>query len=195
MRLEMLNPPYTGEDAERVARWIPPNVDVEPLNTVRTMLRNHPEMGERMRPFAWFFLDPTLSTLEVRIREVAVARTCAKAGCEYQWGVHQVIFGEAAGFTDEQRVSSVWGSADDPVWDERDRAVIRAVDELLDTNTLGDETWADLIKFMHHSQALELVALIGWYLLNCFTTNATQTPLEPFAARFPVAPEADKVAS
>ena len=187
MRLEMLNPPYTGEDAERVARWVPPNVDVEPLNTVRTMLLNHPEMGERMRPFAWFFLDPDLSTLEIRVREVAVARTCAKANCEYQWGVHQVVFGDAAGFTDEQRISSVWGSADDPVWDDRDRAIIHAVDELLATNTLTDGTWDGLLKHLNRGQALELVALIGWYLLNCFTTNATQTPLEGFAARFPAA--------
>ncbi|OLB81967.1 MAG: hypothetical protein AUI14_01515 [Actinobacteria bacterium 13_2_20CM_2_71_6] len=187
MRLDMLNPPYEGVDAERVAKWTPPNVEVEPLHTVRMFLRHHPDLAETMRPLAWFFLDPTKSSIdEVRVRELVVARTCARARCEYQWGVHQAVFGEAAGFTPEQRVATVEGSPDDPAWDdERDRAVLRAVDELIDTATLSDGAWQGLRAHLSEQQTLELVALAGWYLLNCFTSNATQTPLEPFAARFP----------
>jgi hypothetical protein len=185
MRLDMLEPPYTGVDAERVAKWTPPNVEVEPLHTVRMFLRHHPDLAETMRPLAWFFLDPTTSTLEVRVRELVVARTCGRAKCEYQWGVHQAVFGEAAGFTLEQRASTVNGSPDDPCWDDRDRAVLRAVDELMDNATLSDDAWKGMSEHFTGAQTLEMVALAGWYLLNCFTTNATQTPLEPFALRFP----------
>jgi 4-carboxymuconolactone decarboxylase len=181
----MLNPPYEGIDAERVAQWTPPNVEVEPLHTVRMFLRHHPDLAENMRPMAWFFLDPQKSSLDVRARELVVARTCAKARCEYQWGVHQVVFGEAAGFTDEQRVATVKGAPDDPVWGARDRVVLTAVDELLDTSTLSDGAWQALRDSFTEQQCLELCTLVGWYLLNCFTSNATQTPLEPFAARFP----------
>jgi len=185
MRLEMLEPPYTGVDAERVAKWTPPNVEVEPLHTVRMFLRHHPDLAETMRPLAWFFLDPTTSALEARVREVVVARTCGRARCEYQWGVHQTVFGDAVGFTQEQRESTVNGSPDDTCWDARDRAVLRAVDELYDSSTVSDDSWKALSEHFTGKQQLELVALVGWYLLNCFTSNATQTPLESFALRFP----------
>ncbi|HEX5400922.1 MAG TPA: carboxymuconolactone decarboxylase family protein [Pseudonocardiaceae bacterium] len=185
MRLDMLKPPYEGVDAERIAAWAPPGADVEPLHTVRMFVKHNNELAENMRPLAWFFLDPQRSALEVRVREVAVARTCARSGCEYQWGVHQAVFGEAAGFTPAQVAATVHGTPDDEIWDARDRAVLTAVDELIDTQTLSDKAWTQLSEHFTGTQSLELVALIGWYLLNCFTSNATQTPLEAFAARFP----------
>jgi hypothetical protein len=192
MRLDMLNPPYTGVDAENVAKWTPPNVEVEPLHTVRMFLRHHPDLADTMRPLAWFFLDPNTASLEVRVREMVVARTCGLARCEYQWGVHQAVFGEAAGFDDEQRLSTVYGSPEDAVWDDRDRAVLRAVDELYETSTLSDKAFKGLQDYFSGKQIIELAALAGWYLLNCYTTNATQTELEPFALRFPAAPGSGK---
>jgi alkylhydroperoxidase family enzyme len=185
MRLEELNPPYEGIDAERISQWVPPDAEVEPLHTVRMYLKNHPLLAERMRPLAWFLLDPSISSLDVRARELAVARTCGRTNCESQWGVHQAVYGEVAEITPEQRLSTVKGSPEDDVWSERDRVILRAVDELIDTHALSDEQWAALRGHLDEAQTLELLVLTGWYLLNCITTNVIQTPLEPFALRFP----------
>lgn len=185
MRLEMLNPPYEGEDAARVAGWVPPNTDVEPTHSVRLMLRHHPDLAEAMRGLAWFLLDAGRSSLDIRLRELAVARTTALAGCEYQWGVHQAVFGDDARITDEQRESTVSGSPDDHCWDERDRIVLRAMDELHETAGVSDATWSALTRHLAAEEIVELVTVAGWYLINSYLTNAAQPPLESFAVPFP----------
>lgn len=185
MRLDMLYPPYEGEDAVRVARWVPPNTNVEPTQSVRLMLKNHPDLAEAMRGLAWFLLDADRSSLDIRLRELAVARTTARARCEYQWGIHQAVFGDAAGITPEQRISTVTGSPDDAVWDDRDRAVLRAMDELYDTSKLSDDAWAALSAHLGSTEIIELIAVAGWYLLNSYWTNSAQPPLESFAVPFP----------
>jgi alkylhydroperoxidase family enzyme len=185
MRLEMLNPPYEGEDAVRVARWVPPNTDVQPTHSVRLMLRQRPDLAEAMRGLAWFLLDAGRSSLDIRLRELAVARTTALAGCEYQWGVHQAVFGSDARITEEQRESTVNGSPDDPCWDARDRTVLRAMDELHETSGISDATWGRLIQHLSAEEIVELITVAGWYLLNSYWTNASQPQLEDFAVPFP----------
>ena len=73
MRLEELNPPYEGIDAERISQWVPPDAEVEPLHTVRMYLKNHPLLAERMRPLAWFLLPPGLSPAALETGIVIVA--------------------------------------------------------------------------------------------------------------------------
>src|SRR5579859_489018 len=151
------------------------------------MLRHAPDLAEAMRTLAWFFLDPAQSSLEVRVREVTIARTCALNECEYQWGNHQAVFGGAAGFTEEERYSTVHGTPEDPLWSDRDRAVLRAVDELVLTRRLSDKAWNELRQHLSEGQILEVVTVVGWYALNCYTTNVMEAPLEPFTLRFPAA--------
>lgn len=187
MRLEILTPPYQGEDAARVAQWVPPGTDVQPAASVRLMLRQHPELAAAMHGLGWFLLDPGKAVLEVRVRELAVARTTARTGSEYQWGMHQAVFGDAAGFTDAQRVSTVHGGPDDPVWDERDRAVLRAVDELLDTDRLSDAGWAALRAHLSEAAVVELLTVVGMFVMNSYWIGIGQPPLESYALRFPPA--------
>jgi len=188
MRLEILNPPYEGEDAERVAQWVPPGTDVQPTHSVRLMLRQHPELAAAMHGLGWFLLDPAGATLPVRVRELAVARTTGRAGCEYQWGIHQAVFGEAAGFTDAQRTSTVHGGPDDPIWDERDRAVLRAVDELYETSRLSDAAWAALRAQLPDRSVIELITVVGAFLMNSYWIGVGRPQLESYAVPFPPAP-------
>jgi hypothetical protein len=190
MRLDILNPPYDPVDAERMDRFRVGDTDGEyvPLYSVRLMVGHHPDLAEGMRQTAWLFLDPSRSSLDLPTREVVVARTLARSHCEYQWGIHQAVFGNAARFTEAKRVSVVHGGSWDPVWEEKERALLDAVDEVVDTSTLGDKKWATLLSYLSPQQALEMLALIGWYQLNSYLSNAVQLPLESFATPFPPPP-------
>ena len=53
-----------------------------------------------MNPPGWVLLDP--GPLTLRDRELAIDRTCALAGNEYEWGVHVTIFAAAAKLTPEE---------------------------------------------------------------------------------------------
>src|SRR5690242_10711167 len=127
-RIEPLNPPYAPEVEARLRKWMPPDAPgVEPLALFRT-LAVHGELMSRMLPLGAGILGhPTVSPRE---REIVIHRTCARAGAEYEWGVHAVVFAERAGLTPEQLRATALGDGADPAWDETGSLLVRLVDEL-----------------------------------------------------------------
>jgi hypothetical protein len=121
----------------------------------------------------------------VRAREIVIDRTCARCGCEYEWGVHVAYFAERAGLTEAQVDSLTYGAAGDECWtEEADRVLLELVDQLHDTSTVDDELWARLASLFEPAQLLDLVMLCGWYHAISFTARAAGVALEPWAPRF-----------
>ena len=186
-RIAPLEPPYEPDTAALLAKWMPPGNDVEPLRLFRT-LAVHDELASRMRPLGAGILGHP--RLEPRERELLILRTCARAGAEYEWGVHAIAFGGPLGFTERQLAATVHGAADDVAWPAHDAQLIAAADALFDGDAIPDELWAALARRLEDDQMLELVIVAGWYRLLSCVINAAQVELEPWAPRFPVAPRA-----
>ena len=74
----------------------------------------------------------------------------------------------------------------DALWSDRDRLLIRLVDELHEQATVSDELWSALRPLWSDEQLIELIALAGFYHTISFVTNALAIPLEDSAERFPV---------
>ena len=123
--------------------------------------------------------------LDRRERELLILRTCARAGAEYEWGVHAVVFGESVGLSGEQIAASAAGRADDPAWSEADAQLIAAVDALCDTNSIPDELWEQLAARFREDQLVELIVVFGWYRVISYLLTTLRIELEPWAARFP----------
>jgi alkylhydroperoxidase family enzyme len=183
-RIEPLQPPYEGEIGEQLATWMPNGAPVEPLALFRTLVV-HPELASRMRPLGSALLAHGL--LESRDREIVVLRTCARAGAEYEWGVHAVAFASSAGLGEDQVAATAAGDSGDSAWAERDRLLIRLVDELHDTNTVSAELWEELADEFSPPQLLELIVTTGWYRTLSYLINAIGIEHETWAARFPAA--------
>ena len=181
-RIAPLQPPYEPELAAMLAKWMPPGSEVEPLALFRT-LAVHDGLFSRMRPLGAGLLGHP--RLDPRERELLILRTCARAGAEYEWGVHAVAFARPLGLSDEQIAATALGSAEDRVWPQADAQLIAAADALYDTDTIPDELWAKLSERLGQDQLLELVILAGWYRLISYVINAAQVELEPWAERFP----------
>jgi alkylhydroperoxidase family enzyme len=181
-RIAPVEPPYSPDVEEMLRRWMPPDSGLEPLALFRTLVV-HGSLAARMRPLGAGILGHGL--LEPRDRELMIDRTCARCGAEYEWGVHARFFGGSAGFSDDQLAATVTGAPDDPVWSERDSAVIRLADELHDTAAVSDETYGELERHFTAEQILELVVTAGWYHTISFVIGAARVPLEPWAPRFP----------
>jgi 4-carboxymuconolactone decarboxylase len=181
-RIAPLEPPYDADTEAMLRKWMPPRTDVEPLALFRT-LAVHDDLAARMRPLGGGILGH--GRIDPREREIVIARTCARAGAEYEWGVHAVAFARPLGLTDAQLAASVTGAADDPAWSERESLIVRLVDELHDAATVSDELWAELAAQWEPDQLLELVIAAGWYRLLSGVINAARVPLEPWAERFP----------
>jgi hypothetical protein len=181
-RIAPLEPPYTPEIAELLAKWMPPGGEVEPLRLFRT-LAVHDDFASRMRPLGAGILGhPRLCP---RDRELLIHRTCARAGAEYEWGVHALAFGEPLGLSDRQLAATVSGTPNDSAWSESDAQLIAAADALYEHDGIPDDLWSRLSARMRDDQLLELVIVCGWYRLISYVVNSARVELEPWAARFP----------
>ncbi|HXO07043.1 MAG TPA: carboxymuconolactone decarboxylase family protein [Solirubrobacteraceae bacterium] len=185
-RIAPLQPPYDRDTEAMLSKWMPPGSPLEPLALFRT-LAVHDELSSRMRPLGGGILGH--GRVDPRDREIIIHRTCALTGAEYEWGVHAVAFGKPLGLTDGQLAATIRGTADDPVWSERDALLIGLADELNDTCDVSDELWARLAQHFADDQLLELVITAGWYRLLSGVINAARVQPEPWAARFSREPE------
>jgi alkylhydroperoxidase family enzyme len=178
--LDQLEPPYDPDLARTLARMMPPGV--EPLKLFRTVAHNR-HVLDKLRSTGAYLLN--FGTLDPADRELVIDRTCARCGCEYEWGVHATVFGRAVGLTDEQVAATVSGSPADPVWSGRQALLVALVDELHETATLSDRVWRGLAEHYNEAQLVELLALVGQYHTVSFFANALGVELEDSAARFP----------
>jgi 4-carboxymuconolactone decarboxylase len=181
-RIAPLEPPYEPELEAMLRKWMPPNAEMEPLALFRT-LAVHDDLSSRMRPLGAGILGH--GRIDPRDREIVLHRTCARAGAEYEWGVHAVAFAGSVGLTGEQIAATVNGTPDDPAWSESDALLVRVADELHDTCEVSDDLWAALAQRYSDDQLLELVITAGWYRLVPYVINAARIEREPWAARFP----------
>ena len=134
-------------------------------------------MTEAMNSWGAYELGRRLS-LSMRDREIVIDRTCARCGCEYEWGVHVAFFAERVGLVPDQVASLTTGTADDDCWDEeRERLLIRAVDALHDDADIPDDLWAALARQFSEPNLLDLLLLCGWYHAISFVARASPSPV------------------
>jgi alkylhydroperoxidase family enzyme len=181
-RILPVEPPYTPEIAAELRRWMP-TADVEPLKLFRT-LGQHLPLAQAMYALGHYCLGRRLS-VGMHEREVVIDRVCARCGCEYEWGVHAVAFGDAAGLGEAQLQASAIGGADDPAWTAADALLVRLVDELHDSGHVSSPLWAALAERWSSQQLLDLLVLAGWYHVISYVANGAGVALEEWAMRFP----------
>jgi alkylhydroperoxidase family enzyme len=180
-RIPPMEPPYEAEIDEQLQAMMPPGVP--PIALFRTFVRN-PAMAAAMQPWGRHELSRSLS-VGLREREIVIDRTCARCGCEYEWGVHLAFFGDRAGLDAAQVRSLTHGGAGDACWEsERDRLLVRLVDELHETSDVSDGLWERLRGEFGEAQLLDLLLLCGWYHAISFTARAARVRLEDGAPTF-----------
>jgi hypothetical protein len=165
VRIAALSPPYEPEVGLVLESMMPPGVP--PIGLFRTFAAN-PPMTEAMTGWGTYELGRRLS-LSMRDREILIDRTCARCGCEYEWGVHVTFFADRVGLTAEQVSSLTHGSPQDA---------------LHDTADLDDALWAELAAELSDAELLDLLLLCGWYHAISFAARAARVELEPWAPRF-----------
>ena len=176
-RIAPLERPYEPEiqgQFDRIMRGAPP------LMLFRVVASNA-RAWEKFR--AGSLLDP--GPLSLREREIVIDRTCARTGCEYEWGVHVAIFAKAADLTDLQVRATVIGAADDPCWTASEQALIAAVDALHARATFSDAEFKALSAYYDDAKIFEIMLLCGFYRTVSYLANGLDLPLEANAARFP----------
>lgn len=150
------------------------------LNIFRT-LANHPKLMKRWLVFGSHILAK--NSVAARERELLILRTGWLCRAEYEWAQH-VTIARDSGVTDDE-IRRVAEGPDAPGWDDRDRAVLRAADELHADQFICDETWAALSQHYDTRELMDLVFTAGQYTLVSMALNTLGVQLEEGAARFP----------
>lgn len=101
------------------------------------------------------------TTLSQRQRELLVLRVAAVRDCEYEWAQHVVIATDLGVSADE--VARVAEGPDAEGWSATDAALLRAVDELLESARISDPTWAALRDDLDVPQVMDLIFTVGAY--------------------------------
>ena len=70
-------------------------------------------------------------------------------------------------------------------FDERQRLLLRAADELHEHRDIPDELWADLSATLSEVELIELCMLIGHYEMLAMTLNALRVQPDEFRAGGP----------
>ena len=177
-RLAPLAEPFPPAVAEELVRMMPPGVP--PIGLFRTVAHN-PRVLARWRAGA--LLDR--GSISLREREIAILRTTARLGAEYEWGVHVAYFAAKAGLGAAERHATVHGGPE--AWRGAEAVLVRVVDALVDDATLGDALWAEAAAHYPPAQIIEILSLVGFYHLVAFVANAAGLAREPGAPGFPPA--------
>jgi alkylhydroperoxidase family enzyme len=177
-RLSPAPPPYTPPIEKALTALMPPGV--EPLRLFRTLAHN-PRVLERF--LAGGLLDK--GSVSLRDRELAILRTTARCGSEYEWGVHVAFFSARAGLSADEVRATCARELPAEAFGERDRAILALCDALHERADVDDALWRRLAAELEPAQIVELIVLAGFYHTVSFATNALRIELEAGAPRFP----------
>jgi len=120
-----------------------------------------------------------------RQRELIIMRTGWATGCDYEWTQHWKVARETFGVKDEELLAvRDWRNAS--CFGESDRAVLSAVDDVLDSGAISDASWNAIRKHVAAGpDQLELVtAICTWGFISKFA-RSVQIPLEEGVASWP----------
>jgi alkylhydroperoxidase family enzyme len=108
--------------------------------------------------------------------ELVILRVAHRRGSEYEYRQH-VRLGKRAGLADAD-IARVAEGPDADGWSPRVRAILAAVDELLEQRDISDAGWDELRRHLDEREAIEVVLLAGHYDMLAAAIAALRVPLE-----------------
>ena len=144
----------------RVTGTNPPNLFTT-LGRNRGLFRGWMWYSSKLMPFG---------RLTRRETELMILRIAHLRRSEYEFTHHERL-GRRAGIRPEE-VERVKAGPSADGWTDRERALLRAIDELSESRDISDDTWAELRTQLSENECIELVMLSGQYE-SLATTIAT----------------------
>jgi alkylhydroperoxidase family enzyme len=167
-----------GEWDERLTRVLElsPGGTEEPMHIFATLGRASPEL---FRSWLRFGAALLYGSLPDRLCELVILRTADRFDGRYEWAQH-LEMGAQRGVT-RPEMEALGGDVDAVEWAALERAALRAVDETADEGAVSDATWAALEEQLDEGQLIELLMLIGHYLMLSSVIRSLRIQLEPRA--------------
>jgi 4-carboxymuconolactone decarboxylase len=114
--------------------------------------------------------------LAAREREIVILRTGFLCKSGYEWTQH-VRIGLDSGLSEAEIVAIKVGPSD-PSWNDLDRLLIQASDELFHEKFIATKTWDALAEHLSQKQLMDLVFTVGQYTLVSMFLNSFGVQLD-----------------
>ena len=149
--------------------------------SVFQVLLHHPPLAKAMQDLLIALLFR--STLDARLRELAIMRIAWVSGSEYEWTQHWRVATELGVSEDDLVAVRDWrGAGLGPA----EQAVLAATDETIETGTISEATWRECEEHLDSREALiELVVAIGHWRMYATLLRSLRIPLEDGVAPWP----------
>lgn len=121
-------------------------------------------------------LQGPASTLPPRDRKLAILRTGWLCAAPYEFGEH-VAQAKRMGIAAEEIDAITLGSSA-KLWNDHERAVLEAVEELHENAMVSDRVWAKLATRFDEAQLFELLILVGQFTATAYFQNSLRLRLE-----------------
>ena len=166
---------WTDAAREVFAFWGEPNAWEEGSKTnIMMVMGNHPALGKVYNQFGKHFLmNNTLSTRQL---EIVILRVSWRVKSAYEWHNH-VGYAMNAGLTLDD-IAAIREFPRGGAWSADETALIPAVDDLIDSNRIADETWATLGQTLDRRQLMDPTFTIGSYVMTSWALSSFGVPIE-----------------
>ncbi|GAC70132.1 carboxymuconolactone decarboxylase family protein [Gordonia soli] len=121
------------------------------LGRAKGLFRGWLHFSARLMPFG---------TLPRKDSEMIIIRVAHLRGCEYELDHHKRL-GARAGIKGELLAQTLEGP--DAGWGDRERSLLRAVDELVTDKDITEPTWSALTRHLTERELIGFVLLVGQY--------------------------------
>ncbi len=139
-------------------------------NPVLRTFAHHPVLANAFSPLNIHLLGPE-NTLPVKLRQIAIMRVAWITKAAYMWSSH-LNTSKVCGLSDEF-YGPVQRGADDPYFTDLERTVIRATENLVHEQRIGDEHWAVLRAAWTDKQLLDFMFTVGCYTMVAGVMRST----------------------
>jgi alkylhydroperoxidase family enzyme len=152
----------------RPERYLSGTPDAPPMPIVMELFAHHLPLSNTFLAFTELLAGEE-STLDPADRELLILRVAWRTRSGYEWNQHHRMGGEA-GLTDAKLASVPEGAAAG-VFTPKEKALLRAVDEMIDSFGVSQATWDRLAADFVPAQLFELLFVIGGYLCLAAVLN------------------------
>ncbi len=139
-----------------------------------TTLGQHRRLFRAWLPFGGVLLG--FGKLARRDTELVILRVGHLRGCDYELQQHRHI-AKRRGIDDETQ-DKIFHGRDAEGLSDRERALLTATDELVETRTVSPQTWEWLSRHLDRRQLIEFVMLASQYDALAVTLITLKVPLD-----------------
>lgn len=147
---------------------------VRGIPNVVKALANSPGLATRVFPLANYFM--TQSSLDPRLRELAVLILMKRLDCEYGF-VRHIEIAERVGLSRAQ-IDAIGSYASSPLFSDNDKLILRYAEELTTKARVDDNLFSQVEKLIGRQNILELTAATAFWNMMARNLNALQVGLE-----------------